>query len=95
MVPDAAVDQAKRNLIRLTDTLRIDAEPQVLVGDRPFEEILHTASQGADRVFLGMAVPDDHFQTYYETLQARTAHLPSTVLVLAAPRFAFTHVLME
>jgi amino acid transporter len=92
---EAAATQARQNLARLTDTLRIDAEPCVLVADRPFEDLLQSSSQAADRVFLGMAAPEGDFQAYYERLQTRTAHLPSTVFVLASPKFAFTTVLTE
>jgi len=91
-----AAQKAKRNLARLTDELRIDAEPQVLVADdRSFEEILQQSSRKADQIMLGMAAPDDHFQNYYEILQKRTEHLPPTIFVLAAPRFSFTNVLTE
>ncbi|MBE9139852.1 amino acid permease [Nodosilinea sp. LEGE 07088] len=97
VVPDeTAADQARHNLDRLTDDLRIRAELSVLVANgRPFEAILQEASSSADRVFIGMALPDDDFPGYYERLQARVAGLPSTVFVLAAPEFRFTNVLAE
>lgn len=97
VVPDkAAAENAKTNLDTLIQALRINALPHILVADgRSFEQILHESSARADMVFLGMAAPNDRFRDYYETLQARTANLPSTIFVLAAPNFAFANVLME
>lgn len=97
VVPDqTAAKQARENLNRLTDDLRIQAEPSVLVADgQPFEKILEKSSGRADRIFLGMAVPDENFCEYYERLQQRVAVLPPTVFVLAAPDFMFTEVLTE
>ena len=95
-VPDPeAAAKAQTNLENLIAHLRIDAKPEVLVAQGPFDEILQKSSQAADLVFLGMATPGDNFQQYYETLQRRTANLPSTITVLAAPEFAFTNVLTE
>jgi len=77
-------------------TLRIDATTHVLVADgRSFDEILHQSSQYADRVMLGIAEPGDDFQDYYTKMQKRLQGLPSTILVLAAPNFAFTEVLKK
>ena len=42
-----------------------------------------------------MATPEDDFTDYYESLQTRTAGLPTTVFVLAAPDFAFAQVLTD
>ncbi|MGB3201403.1 MAG: amino acid permease [Nodosilinea sp.] len=93
---EAAAEQARENLDRLTDSLRIRAELSVLVANgRPFEVILQESSRSADRIFIGMALPDDGFPSYYKRLQARVATLPTTVFVLAAPKFRFTHVLAE
>lgn len=91
-----AAKQARANLNRLTETLRIQAEPSVMVAHgRPFEDILQKSSSHADIVFLGMAVPGENFSEYYTSMQKRLEHLPSTVLVLAAPNFVFTSVLTE
>ncbi|PSN80914.1 Na-K-Cl cotransporter [filamentous cyanobacterium CCP4] len=97
VVPDqAAAEQAQANLDRLTDELRIRAEPSVLVANgRPFEDILRESSRSADRIFIGMALPDHDFPSYYKRLLSRVAALPTTVFVLAAPRFKFTQVLAE
>jgi len=44
---------------------------------------------------LGIAEPGDDFQDYYTKMQKRSQGLPSTILVLAAPNFAFTEVLKK
>lgn len=97
VVPDnTAAQKAQENLEQLTEDLRIQAEPRVLVAHgRPFEAILQQSSRQADMVFLGMAVPQENFSEYYQNLQRRVAPLPATVFVLAAPDFAFTNVLTE
>ena len=93
---DAAAQAAQTNLERLIAKLRVSAVSQVLVAnERPFEAILTESSSSADLVFLGMAAPDGHFAQYYEQLQAKTAGLPMTLFVLAAPGFAFSQVLAD
>lgn len=96
VVPNqTAAEQAEANLKELIAALRIEATPQVVVAQGSFEDILLASSRSADMVFLGMAPPGDHYQTYYETLQKRIAELPSSVMVLAAPNFVLTNVLTE
>jgi len=98
VVPDqAAVETTQKNLNHLIQTLRINAIPQILVAEkgRSFEDILPESSRNADIVILGMATPGENFGEYYEQLQVRTDHLPSTLFVLAAPDFRFSQVLME
>lgn len=97
VVPDqSAAAQAQSNIDDLVQNLRIDAVTHVLVADgRSFDEILHQSSHQADRIMLGIAEPLDDFQDYYASLQKRLQGLPSTILVLAAPNFAFTEVLQK
>ena len=97
VVPDrTAAQAAKTNVDVMMEQLRIGALSQVLVArGRPFNAILHESSKNADLVFLGMATPGDNFTEYYEGLQARTAGLPTTVFVLAAPGFAYNEVLSD
>ncbi|MGF1481093.1 MAG: Na-K-Cl cotransporter [Cyanophyceae cyanobacterium] len=97
VVPDAtAADDAKKNLQALVNELRISAIPKVIIADgRSFTEILHSSSKDADLIFLGMAAPRENYTQYYESLQARTKGLPTTVFVLAAPDFDFEEVLSE
>lgn len=94
----AAVD-AQKNLTRILDRIRIDAEAQVLVSNgRSFDDILHESSQGADLVFMGMAKPgetDQEFTDYYEDLHNRLSDLPTTIMVLAAEEISFGEVLMQ
>jgi amino acid transporter len=97
VVPDSeAAAAAKDNLSNLSQNLRIDVIPKVIVAEgRSFDEILHSSSQNADLVFLGMAAPSANFAQYYEKLQDRVDNLPSTIFVLAAPDFAFGEILAE
>jgi hypothetical protein len=102
VVPDeSAAAEAYQNLDHILDRIRTGAVPEVLVaGGRSFDEILHTASEDADLVFLGLAEPDSpaikgDYVAYYERMQHRLAGLPTTVLVLAAEDLAFGEVLME
>ena len=90
-----AAKKAQPNLEELITQLSIDAKPEVMVAQGSFDEILQKSSRAADMVFLGMATPGENFQQYYETLQTRTANLPSSVMVLASPNFAITNALTE
>ncbi|MBW4650722.1 MAG: amino acid permease [Kastovskya adunca ATA6-11-RM4] len=97
VVPNEAAAQAARaNVEGLVKQIRIGASSQILVADgRSFDTILHESSEKADLIFLGIATPKDNFSDYYENLQARAANLPTTLLVLAAPDFAFGEVLTD
>lgn len=98
VVPNsAAAAAAETNIKNLIAKLRITAFPQVLIAEgRSFDEILHSSSENADLIFLGMARPtDDSFTRYYEKLQSRVTGMPTTLFVLAAPDFAFEEVLGE
>lgn len=91
-----AAQAAHANLQRFVEPLRLGALTQVLVSDgRPFAEILHTSSQDADLVFLGIAKPGPDFSDYYARLQNLATGLPTTILVLAAPDFAFEDILQD
>jgi hypothetical protein len=95
VVPDEQAAVAARvNMDALKYNLRIDAVIHVLVAEgRSFDEILAQSSQRADMVILGLADPTDNFREYYSKVQKRVTDLPSTLLVLAAPNFAFADVL--
>ena len=97
VVPDQeAAAAAKENMSNLSQNLRIDVIPKVIVAEgRSFDEILYSSSRKSDLIFLGMARPSQNFAQYYEKLQDRVSDLPSTVFVLAAPDFAFGEVLTE
>jgi amino acid transporter len=92
----SAAETAEKNISGLVENLRIDAETCVLVAEgRPFDEILYESSRDADQVMLGIAEPNDNFRDYYSTIEARIQALPATMLVLAAPNFAFAEVLRK
>ncbi len=99
VVPNqTAAQAAQTNLKNLIEELRIEAVPKVLIAEgRSFDEILHESSQNADLIFLGMATPQEgmKYTEYYEQLQAKATHIPTTLFVLAAPDFAFEEVLSE
>ena len=97
VVPDQeAAAAASENMSNLSQNLRIDVIPKVIVAEgRSFDEILYSSSRSSDLIFLGMARPSENFARYYEKLQDRVSDLPSTVFVLAAPDFAFGEVLTE
>ncbi len=93
---EEAAKAARENLSHQLISLRIDAEAHVLVANgRSFQQVLQESSSQADMVFLGIAQPNENFRSYYEAMQSRTAGLPSTVYVLAAPNFAFSKVLSK
>ena len=97
VVPEqAAAQQTQANVDGVIRDLRISATSQVLVSNgRPFYEILHQSSRNADLIFLGIRTPGENFTEYYEDLQTKTADLPSTVFVLAAPGFSYSEVLSD
>ena len=97
IVPNAAAaDAARENLKELVQKLRMEVTCDVIIADgRSFEQLLHEVSADADLIFLGLAKPRENYGQYYETLQARTQGLPTTVFVLAAPDFDFEEILSE
>ncbi|MGB3511081.1 MAG: amino acid permease [Microcoleaceae cyanobacterium] len=97
VVPEqAAVQPTQANVDGVIRDLRISATSQVLVSNgRPFYDILHESSQNADLIFLGIRTPGENFTEYYEDLQLKTAGLPSTVFILAAPGFAYGEILSD
>jgi amino acid transporter len=99
VAPDAeAADDMERNFLPIVSQLRTGATLDVIVADgRPFDDILHDSSRGADLIFLGMAEPHetDDFVNYYRMMRVRTDDLPSTVMVLAAEDIAFDEVLVQ
>jgi amino acid transporter len=91
-----AVSSAKQNLGQLLHEIRIDARIEVIAANgRSFDEILLSSSKHSDIIFMGMATPDDRFESYYERLQERIKDLPTTVLALAAQEVPFGEVLVK
>ena len=95
---EAAAEDAQSNIEPILQRMRTGAELEVIVsGGRSFEQVVHTSSRDANLIFLGMAAPDEtnDFTAYYETLRAKTEHLPTTVFFLAAEPMAFEDMLMD
>lgn len=91
-----AEEDAKKNLERIVNQIRIEAKLEVIVSDgRAFHEILASSSKNADLILLGMAEPDENFASYYGHLQERLSGLPTTMMVLAAEEISFGEVLMQ
>ncbi|MEM8807019.1 MAG: amino acid permease [Cyanobacteria bacterium P01_G01_bin.38] len=91
---EEAAPAAKANLNELTQNLHIDAIAHILIAEgQPFEQILYESSSQADMVILGLAEPTEKFRQYYDSIQKRITKLPPTILVLAAPDFAFADIL--
>lgn len=97
MVPDErAAEDARENLIRITEKLRTGAKTEVIVSNgRSFNDVLHESSIDADLIFMGMATPDKNFARYYQTIQERLEGLPTTVMVLAGEDISYGEVLMQ
>ena len=61
---DNAAKDAQRNLYNVIKKLRTGAELDVIVANgRTFDTILHESSKNADLIFMGMAVPDENFES--------------------------------
>ncbi len=97
VVPDeSAQEQSLERLTELVEMTRTGVTPEVLAAEgRPFDDILHDSSTGADLVLMGMAEPDGDFLQYFTELRERTTGLPPTVFVLAAEEIAFREVLLR
>ncbi|MEX2511722.1 MAG: Na-K-Cl cotransporter [Cyclobacteriaceae bacterium] len=87
---------ARNNLLAVIKKLRTGANLEIIVAKgRTFEEVLHESSSNADLIFMGMAVPDENFEVYYQNIQKRIQNLPTTILALAAEGISFGEVLMQ
>lgn len=86
---------ARANLENILHAARTNALAEVIVAEgRSFWDIIRESSSSADLVFLGMAEPDDGFESYYGQLQENTRGLPTTVFTLAAEDLEFGEVIM-
>jgi hypothetical protein len=91
-----AVDTTRNNISQILREIRIEAKTDIIASrGRTFSEILHTNSHSADLIFMGLAKPDENFETYYEKIQERLDGLPTTVLALAAQEISFGEVLIK
>lgn len=86
---------ARANLENILHAARTNAMTEVIIaGNRSFWEIIRESSSSADLVFLGMAEPNEDYETYYDQLQKQTEGLPTTVFTLAAEELEFGEVIM-
>jgi len=93
---EAAKEASYENMLATIDEIRINATIDIIAAEgRSFETILHEQSKNADLIFMGMATPNDDFDTYFEKIQKRIENLPTTVLALAAQEIAFNDVLIQ
>jgi len=91
-----AVDPTRENILALLEEIRIRATVDIIPAKgRTFDEVLKQNSSNADLVFLGLAEPDENFESYYEKVQDRVDGLPTTILALAAQEISFGEVLIK
>lgn len=99
MVSDPkAYEPTRNNLTEVVESMRTNAKAEVILAEgRSFDEVLHTSSQSADLIFLGLPKPDEtaDFTAYFQGAQQRIKDLPTTVLVLAAEEISFGKVLLQ
>ncbi len=82
---EAGRESTHEDLEALLSTARVQAEPQVIVAQRPFVDILREQSGEADCVFLGFALPEEGAEEEWgERSQALVEVGCTTVLVAAA-----------
>lgn len=93
--PDGVGD-ARENLERITDQIRIGAEVDIYTrGDSSFQELLRETSRDADMIMLGMAEPDDDFGSYFQSQLDLVEDLPTTVFAMAGQEISFGEVLIQ
>jgi hypothetical protein len=91
-----AVSKAQHNLKEIVRDIRIEAEIDIIAAEgQSFDHILAESSAYSDLIFLGLAVPDDKFESYFRQMQERVKELPTTILCLAAQDVSFGEVLMS
>ncbi len=93
---EKGVDKTRANMVELLEDIRINAVPDIIPAKgRSFDTILKESSMDADLIFLGLAKPDENFESYFESIQERIKDLPTTVLALAAQDVSFGEVLIQ
>lgn len=91
-----AVESTKKNITDLLHEIRINAITDIIPAkNRDFDQILRASSSSADLIFMGLAKPEEDFESYYEGVQERVKGLPTTVLALAAQELSFGEVLIK
>lgn len=85
-----AADAVHRAFESMLPDLRMEVRLEVILRppDQTYVDVIRAASQNADMVFMGMAVPESGTEMVYaEQLMALLDGLPSTILVRNASRF--------
>jgi len=88
---EAEREPMNRRVAELLDEVRIEAETDVIIKapDTGFVETMHQASQDADVVFIGLAIPEaDDELSYAGRLFELADGFPATVLVRNSESFA-------
>ena len=74
-------EPATQALKEMIDKARIDADPQIIVTESPFTDVLHRHSSDASVVFLGFILPEEEeaveFQSRYEEM---LSNMPTALL---------------
>ena len=82
---EAGRESTHADLDALLRSARVQAEPQVIVAQRPFVDVLREQSGAADCVFLGFELPaEDAEEEWSERTQALAEVGCTTVLVASA-----------
>ena len=79
---EAGREPAEAALRRLASEARLEVVPHVIVGEKPFADVLRETSYNATCVFLGFELPDVKTQTqWYGAYDKMLGGLPTTILV--------------
>ncbi|MEM7334150.1 MAG: amino acid permease [Chloroflexota bacterium] len=82
---EAGVESTQNHMQAMLDSIRVDAEPVVLVRDsqqEPMREIICRHSADADLTFLGLSMPDEASADAYATQMHQMVQLIGTVLLV-------------
>ena len=79
---DAAHENTLACLEQLIRDARVDATAKVVIGQEPFEDVLHKESSDADCVILGFEVPEPGQESqWYGRYETMVHNMPTAVLV--------------
>ena len=70
---------------KLLDEARVDADVEIIVSEKPFQEVLHATSNTASVVMLGFNVPEtDEAEMFQENYESLLTGMPTTLLVCSS-----------
>ena len=79
--PDARIP-SHRALTELITAARVNAKAEVIVSERPFQEVLSEVSRGSDCVFLGFELPPpEGIAEWQQTYERLFNGMPTTIMV--------------